>query len=97
MPDDDVAICDWCYVELNPANRNEPLAEVLRPAHAAACNRCVEERRVLRPPDALDPDSITLSGEDAWGLAVAAALSGVGLAPTAKTTLRSIAGYGTEL
>jgi hypothetical protein len=54
---------------------------------------------VTRPPDSLNAQAVSLSGDEAWSLAVGSLMSGSDeeAAAAAADTLRKIAGYRARL
>jgi len=69
------------------------LGQALGQAEAAACAGCVAARVVLRTPDSLYESGVSLSGEEAWALAVAAVLCDDESLDRSTSVLRRVAGY----
>jgi hypothetical protein len=87
--------CDWCYGPLAESDLQSVLGQALGQIEAAACAGCVAARVVLRPPDSLNESDVSLSGEDAWALAVAGGLCDADNDSIQRSTyvLRRVAGY----
>jgi hypothetical protein len=92
-------LCDWCYGPLSANDLASTLGRTLALIEAGACADCVAARRVTRPPDSLNAQAVSLSGDEAWSLAVGSLMSGSDeeAAAAAADTLRKIAGYRARL